>query len=97
MPVAIEAPPRVRERGAVPEKFSFHREYVNHDRFLIRVTDERGTDSFEVRAWGNMIDAVKTFTHCLSVHRVSVRQVSDVYRTGYALVNGQNVRVIPIP
>ncbi|MFB7782088.1 hypothetical protein ACFC1D_05170 [Streptomyces vinaceus] len=84
-----------RVRGLIPlNTFTFHRENVGHDVFEVSITDAEGPFVVQVRAWGNMIRAVEAFTR--SRAHVSIGVKADIYRTGYASVDGMNVRVTPI-
>ncbi|MFI5865824.1 hypothetical protein [Streptomyces sp. NPDC051546] len=94
MVVAIEVPSSKRERGTIPvPDFSFHREYINHDRFEVTISDGGTPFVYEVRAWGNMIRTVTAFAESIAHLGVCQRTRVDIYRTGYALVNGANIRV----
>ncbi|MFF8367828.1 hypothetical protein ACF05W_03190 [Streptomyces lydicus] len=77
--------------------FSFHRENIDHDRFKVSITDSSGSVAQEVRCWGNMISTLEAFA--TSIAHIGVWQCAKVsiYRTGYATVNGFNVRVTPLP
>lgn len=84
-------------RTMIPMRaFSFAKEYRGHDRFRVSITDELGSHVFEVRAWGNMVDAVSAFTGCVADHKETLRAKADIFRTGYASVAGMNVRVVPV-
>ncbi|MFE9442466.1 hypothetical protein ACFYO2_26470 [Streptomyces sp. NPDC006602] len=97
MAVTAETTSANRERGLIPVgSYSFHREYANHDVFEVSVTDAAGTFRYEVRAWGNMIRSVEAFTSSIAHVGICQRAKVDIYRTGYALVNGYNVRVTPL-
>lgn len=87
-----------RERGLISlDAFSFHRENLNHVVFQVSITDGVGEPFvYDVRAWGNMIRSVNAFTENVSHVGMCLRVKRDIYRTGYALVNGSNVRVTPI-
>ncbi|WAB08871.1 hypothetical protein SEA_SUCCESS_92 [Streptomyces phage Success] len=96
MPVAAEGV-SPRERGVIPlRSFSFHREYRDHDRFEVSITDEIGSFRYQVRAWGNMIDSVHAFTTSVAHIGMCQRAKRDIFMTGYALVSGFNVRVTPV-
>ncbi|MEN8656387.1 hypothetical protein ABCR94_38890 [Streptomyces sp. 21So2-11] len=60
------------------------------------ITDASGPFTYEVRAWGNMIRTVEAFTQSVAHVGVCQRAKLDLYRTGYALVNGSNIRIIPL-
>lgn len=96
MAVAVEFqsnPPR--ERGLIQlNAFTFHRENVNHDVFSVSLTDAEGPFVYQVRSWGNMIRSVERFTR--SEAHAGICAKTDIYRTGYASVNGINVRVTPV-
>lgn len=97
MATAIEVSSANRERGTIPVRdFSFHREYINHDRFQVSIQDGGTPFVYEVRAWGNMIRTVTAFAESIAHLGICQRTRVDIYRTGYALVNGANVRVTPI-
>ncbi|WP_030386544.1 hypothetical protein [Streptomyces sp. NRRL S-241] len=84
-------------RGLVPlNTFSFHRENLNHDMFRVSITEDSESFVYTVRAWGNMIDTVQAFAESIAHHGVSRRAKVDIFRTGHALVNGCNIRVVPI-
>ncbi|MFD8886404.1 hypothetical protein ACFV0H_28370 [Streptomyces erythrochromogenes] len=99
MAVALEFqahPPR--ERRLIPlNAFSFHREYLNHDVFEVSITDGVGEPFvYSVREWANMIRSVGAFTESVSHVGACLPVRRDLYQTGYASVNGSNVRVTPI-
>ncbi|MGI5196909.1 hypothetical protein ACQEVY_25280 [Streptomyces sp. CA-288835] len=99
MEVATEAQSSGRVRGAVPlHKFSFWTDYRNHGVFAVSVMGRDGSKPFvyPVRSWGNMVFSVRTFTESIGEQGESTRGIADIYRTGYALVNGFNVRVTPL-
>jgi hypothetical protein len=86
-----------RERGLIPLRdYSFHREFINHDRFEVSITDAVGTFRYQVRAWGNMIRTVNAFTASVAHVGMCQRAKRDIYMTGYGSVNGYNVRVSPV-
>ncbi|MFC8099462.1 hypothetical protein [Streptomyces sp. NPDC057363] len=60
------------------------------------ITDEFSSFVVDVRAWGNMIDVVQAFTECVTHYGKRLTVKADLYATGYAMVNGFNVRVSPI-
>lgn len=91
-PVGTE---RKRESVPMPE-FGFHREYMNHDRFIVSFTDDAGTWSCESRAWGNTMRLVNVFTSSIAHEGMCRAARVNLYRTGHALVNGYNVRISPI-
>lgn len=97
MTVVFEPATRERKREAIPlVHFSFEREYRAHETFDVSVIG-KGDDVpfvYTVRGWSNMISSVRVFTECVT--EWSTRPVADIYRTGYALVNGFNVRVTPV-
>lgn len=97
MPLAAEGVSRPRERGTIPlGRYSFHREYSNHDVFEVSITDSAGTFRYLVRAWGNMVDSVHAFTTSIAHVGMCQRAKRDIFMTGYAMVSGFNVRVTPV-
>ncbi|WP_369272361.1 hypothetical protein AB5J55_22310 [Streptomyces sp. R11] len=60
------------------------------------ITDEAGTFRYQVRAWGNMVDSVHAFTTSIAHVGMCQRAKRDIFMTGYASVNGINVRVSPL-
>jgi hypothetical protein len=97
MPVAPETTSGKRERRIIPlSAFSFHRENIDHGLFQVSITDKSGPFVYEVRTWGNMIRTVEAFTSSIAHVGMAQRTKVDIYRTGYALVNGFNVRVTPL-
>ncbi|MFD7552954.1 hypothetical protein ACFV9E_00190 [Streptomyces sp. NPDC059835] len=84
-----------RVRGLVSlNTFTFHRENLGHELFEVSITDAEGPFVVQVRSWGNMIRTVEMFTRSRSHVGIGVK--ADIYRTGYASVNGLNIRVTPI-
>lgn len=97
MPVAIEVMSGRRKREVIPlDAFSFHRENIEHDLFQVNITDEFGLFTYEVRSWTNMVRTVEAFTGSVAHLGICQRAKVDIFRTGYALVNGFNVRVTPL-
>ncbi|MEU5957535.1 hypothetical protein [Streptomyces sp. NPDC047525] len=76
--------------------FSFHRENLRHDVFEVSITDALGSYRVPVRGWVNMIRAVVAFTSTIAHQGMCTRSKADIYRTGYCMVNGFNVRVTPL-
>ncbi|MEU4492645.1 hypothetical protein AB0F96_04080 [Streptomyces sp. NPDC023998] len=79
-------------------KFSFWTDYRDHDVFEVSLMgrDDREPFVYPVRSWGAMVVSVRTFTDSIGASGESTRGTADIYRTGYALVNGFNVRVTPL-
>lgn len=75
---------------------SFHRENLRHEVFEVSITDVMGVYRVPVRGWANMIRAVATFTATIAHQGMCTRAKVDIYRTGYCMVNGFNVRVVPL-
>jgi len=99
MTVTTERPMVRRTREDVPKRaFSFHWENRDHDLFRVSVLGkgDRAPFVFDVRTWGNMVNSVRTFTECIGAVNDVSREMANVYRTGYAMVNGFNVRVIAV-
>lgn len=97
MEAVTDVPLSKQGHGTIPVRsFSFHREYINHDRFQVSISDGGTPFVYEVRAWGNMIHSVNAFAECVSHLGVCQRARVDIYRTGYAVVNGLNVRVTAV-
>ena len=77
--------------------FSFARENRGHDLFRVSITDGHGSPHvFDVRAWGNMVDAVSAFVATGTDYKAVLRAKADLFSTGYASVAGMNVRVTPV-
>lgn len=93
MPVAAEG---IYRSTVAVRKYSFHREYINHDVFQVSITDREGTFVYQVRAWGNMVNSVHAFTTSIAHIGVCQRAKRDIFMTGYGSVNGINVRVTPL-
>ncbi|MEU3278186.1 hypothetical protein [Streptomyces antibioticus] len=97
MAVAIKNGTGERERGVIPlNAYSFHREYAYHGVFEVSITDEHGPFVYQVRSWGNMIRTVEAFTECIAHSGAARIAKVDIYRTGYAGLNGYNIRVTPL-
>ncbi|WP_338781697.1 hypothetical protein [Streptomyces sp. DG1A-41] len=86
-----------RERGIIPlRSYSFHREYANHEVFVVSITDAVSVFRYKVRVWGNMVDSVHEFTTSVAHVEMCQRAKRDIFMTGYASVNGFNIRVSPL-
>lgn len=94
--VGIESTSVNRARGVTPLRtFGFWTEYRNHQLFRVSVLgrDDRVPFVYEVRSFGNMTASVRAFAECVSMPGEVTRGMADIYRTGYGMVNGFNVRV----
>lgn len=97
MATAVEVSSANRVRGTVKlPVFSFHREYVDYDRFLVSITDGIGTYQVEVRAWGNAMDIVRLFATSGTPRQTATKTLAAIYQTGYAAINGLNFRITPV-
>jgi hypothetical protein len=87
----------VKKRDAIRlQPLSFHHENRDHDRFLVHITDAEGVFTYTVRGWSDMVRSVTVFAESISLSDASIKARTDLFNTGYALVNGFNIRVTPL-
>jgi hypothetical protein len=97
--VAAEFRVERRKRESIPLRpFGFWSEYQRHDTFRVSIIGrgEREPFVYDVRSFGNMTVSVRSFAECAGMAGEATRGMADIYRTGYGMVNGFNVRVTPI-
>ncbi|MER5883063.1 hypothetical protein ABT160_04470 [Streptomyces sp. NPDC001941] len=78
------------------EIYNFYWEYRSHELFRVSVTDRDGSFHYTVRGWEPMIRSVNAFTTSVAHAGMCQRAKEDIFTTGYALVNGCNIRVTPL-
>ncbi len=75
---------------------TFHREFVNH-RFLVRVSSAHGVTENEFSSWGGAVNGIRSAYRTWMGLPVRAGQMRSIYISGYGLIHGLNVRVIPLP
>jgi hypothetical protein len=95
MAVMTDAPSSTRKRETIPLRmFGFWTEHKEHPVFRVSIIG-RGDEQpvvREIRAFGN----VRSFAECVGMPGQVTVAMADIYRTGYALVGGYNIRVCPV-
>lgn len=99
MAVVMDALSSTRKRGTIPLRmFGFWTEHKEHPVFRVSIIG-RGDEQpvvREIRAFGNTVNYVRSFAECVGMPGQVTVAMADVYRTGYALVGGYNIRVCPV-
>ncbi|MFE6226920.1 hypothetical protein [Streptomyces sp. NPDC057854] len=99
MTVMVDAAGSTRERVAIPLRmFGFWAEHREHPVFRVSIL-ERGSDVPVVRVirgFGNAVVYVRAFAECVGMAGQATVVMASIYRTGYASVAGNNIRVCPI-
>jgi hypothetical protein len=76
--------------------YSFHRDYVNHERFELCVTEGNSVFRTEVSAWGNAVRNLREFIRDCGDPAAVQKAMVSIYQTGYGSVGTANVRLIPV-
>jgi hypothetical protein len=95
----VDVPTARRKRESIPlRSFGFWTEYNRHPLFRVSVLGEGAREPFvyDVRAFGNMVASVRAFAECAGRTSLLTAGLADIYRTGYGVVNGYQIRVTPL-